>query len=161
VSEVVIDTNVWCMPEAQHDRLSHLECAETCHQWLKDLSDGNCRVAVDDQWVIMSEYRNNIPKRGFADLVLSRLQQTGRIVGTSIEFDADGRTAVLPPTLGLDDFDPNDKKFVAVALARDPHPPIYNAVDSDWQEHAEAIAAADIRVEELCPDILKDASGSD
>jgi hypothetical protein len=45
---------------------------------------------------------------------------------------------------------------VAVALTHPDHPPIYNAVDSDWQIHQQALEKHGIQIEFLCPDCLKD-----
>ena len=42
------------------------------------------------------------------------------------------------------------QKFVAVALASGAHPPILNAVDSDWWNHRAALADAGVTCEFLC-----------
>ena len=156
MSEVVVDTNVWVMPEARDTEPSRVECAEVCRQWLSELRTSNRSLVVDEQWAIMREYRDNIPKSGFADRLLRELQkQAGRIIWVAIQFESDGQTAILPSALGLQNFDPSDRKFVAVALARDPHSPIYNAADPDWRQHTRLILAAGLTVVELCPNALK------
>jgi len=37
-------------------------------------------------------------------------------------------------------------------VAHPEHPPILNAVDSDWWHHQDALARHGVRVEFLCPD---------
>ena len=61
-------------------------------------------------------------------------------------------TTSFPEAEDVATFDRSDRKFVAVALVHGGQPPIYNAVDSDWSEHAQALARHGVRVEELCLD---------
>ena len=67
---------------------------------------------------------------------------------TNGEFDS------FPADPALANFDPSDRKFVAVASADPSHPPIYNAVDSDWGQPgiAAALEACQVQVKQLCPD---------
>jgi hypothetical protein len=62
------------------------------------------------------------------------------------------RFAEFPDDDALRGFDVSDQKFVAVALASNEHPPILNAVDSDWWNYGPALARHDVVVENLCPD---------
>lgn len=158
MNEVVVDTNVWCMahfPKEQFTSEDELDCADTCLELLVDLRDSWRKLVVDDDWKILGEYWKYLYQRSSpAQEILVGLQQTGRTIEVSIDFDESGM-AILPPDAGLADFDPEDRKFVSVALARDPHPPIVNATDSDWKQHAQAFDALGIYIEELCPDVLK------
>ena len=63
--------------------------------------------------------------------------------------DEEGGFVNLPPN----DFDPDDRKFLAVAKAGDGR--VVNATDSDWSEHADFIESLGVRVIELCPQCLK------
>ena len=65
--------------------------------------------------------------------------------------DAEGGFANLPPN----DFDRDDRKFLAVAKAGDGR--VVNATDSDWSEHAAFIDSISVQVLELCPQCLKQA----
>ena len=60
----------------------------------------------------------------------------------------------FPDAEDLASFDRSDRKFVAVALAHGEGPPIYNATDSDWHEHGEALTRHGVRVEFLCPELV-------
>jgi hypothetical protein len=60
----------------------------------------------------------------------------------------DGEYLDLPQSLVDSGFDPNDRKFAA--LARRESVPVYNAVDSDWINHSQTLAAEQIEVENLC-----------
>ena len=52
-------------------------------------------------------------------------------------------------------FDLADRKFVAVARAAGTHPPILNASDTDWWNDREALARNGVRVEFLCPELMR------
>lgn len=58
----------------------------------------------------------------------------------------------FPDHLGLKDFDPSDRKFVAVANAHPEKPPILQAKDSKWHWWNEALAEVGITVNFLCPE---------
>jgi len=54
-----------------------------------------------------------------------------------------------------DDFDPDDRKFVAVANAHPEKPPILEAADSKWLGWEAKLALHGIRLEFLCRDELE------
>lgn len=111
------------------------------------------RLVVDLTYRIISEYRGQIPPAGQSARWLNQLetQPRDRLVEVIIQFDANGH-AVLPPELEI--HDNNDRRFVAVALAHDPTPPIVNATDTDWAQERERLAAGGITMQELCPDFI-------
>ncbi|MBN2209647.1 MAG: hypothetical protein JW759_10185 [Candidatus Coatesbacteria bacterium] len=59
----------------------------------------------------------------------------------------------FPDDLDSLKFDRSDRKFVAVARAHPERPPILNATDTDWCIFREALAACDIQVVFICPEI--------
>ena len=60
--------------------------------------------------------------------------------------------AEFPRCDSLGDFHSDDRKFVAVALAHRDHPPILQAVDTEWWEMRGELAKAGVTVDFLCPD---------
>ena len=52
------------------------------------------------------------------------------------------------------EFDRDDRKFVAVALASGTSPPIVNASDRDWWEHREVLQVHGIEILFLCPELM-------
>ena len=50
------------------------------------------------------------------------------------------------------DFDPADRKFIAVALAHPEKPPILQAVDSQWWDFRDAFRRNGVIVEFICED---------
>ena len=61
----------------------------------------------------------------------------------------------FPEDSDLADFDWNDRKFVAVACAAGTSPPILNASDTDWLRHHEALGRHGVRVNFLCPELMR------
>ena len=51
--------------------------------------------------------------------------------------------------LPVNDFDPSDRKFLAVAVVADTV--VLNATDSDWEEHADLMNELGVEVDQLCP----------
>ena len=58
----------------------------------------------------------------------------------------------FPYHIGLRNFDPSDRKFVAVANAHSEKPPIVQATDSKWLGWEKALAKVGIAVDFLCRD---------
>jgi hypothetical protein len=56
----------------------------------------------------------------------------------------------FPETPELSQFDPSDKKFVASALAQEPHSEVVVAVDRGWRRHEDALANVGVSVLFLC-----------
>jgi hypothetical protein len=52
-------------------------------------------------------------------------------------------------------FDPDERKFVAVALSHRDCPPVLNAVDTDWWLFKSALERNGVRLEFLCGDDLR------
>ena len=60
----------------------------------------------------------------------------------------------FPDDPDLDDFDPDDRKFVAVALASGTAPEILNASDTDWWNYRRPLERHGINVKFLCPELM-------
>ena len=60
----------------------------------------------------------------------------------------------FPDDPALDDFDPSDRKFVAVAKASRNKPTVLNAADTDWWNHREPLERNGIKIEFLCPELM-------
>jgi len=156
VTDYVVDTNIWVMIDKPLDKLSleEITCLKACRKWLKDFVKSEQKLVVDLSYKIIGEYRVNIPKGGLARQWLNQLEtqpREVRLIEVEIELDDKG-VAVLPKTLVI--ADKNDRKFVAVALAVDPHPSIVNATDTDWLGVQKGLEEHNIIVINLCLDYL-------
>ena len=61
----------------------------------------------------------------------------------------------FPDDPALNDFDPDDRKFIAVAIAHLEKPPILQAVDSQWWDFRDALRRNGIIVEFICEDDIQ------
>ncbi len=157
---VVVDTNVILVANGQHPDV-RVTCVAACAARLHDIVR-NGRVAIDDGYRILKEYQNKtepyIGKRA-GDAFLRWLMRNNanprRCEQVSIVEDAERGFESFPDDDRLANFDPSDRKFVAVAAACPDKPPILQAADSKWLAWNVGLAAHGVRIEFLCPtDIL-------
>jgi len=154
VADHVIDANVWVQSSkkpAGVETLTELDCIDACMQWLQSFMDGDDRLVIDNGYEILKQYRRYIKQsdqRAYEWLNTLQRTQPNKLIKVQIEFDDDGYASI--PF----DFDPDDRKYIAVALAHDPTPPIVDATDTDWAEKQEILIQAGITVIELCPDYI-------
>jgi hypothetical protein len=118
-------------------------------------------LVLDDGWRIINEYTKQLKKEdqpgpgsAFLKWVLTNWANPERCILVHIE-EAKGGDPVedflqFPVTPELRDFDPSDRKFVAVAIVHPEHPPIWNAVDSDWHLFEKALKRVGVSVTFLC-----------
>lgn len=149
----VIDCNIWVMLDKPISALSRdeIDCVEFCRDWMDGFIAGESCLVVDNQYLILKEYRQNVKnqQQSLAGQYLGQLerQPRNRIVEVNITM-VDG-CALVPNHLMINDR--SDRKYIAVALEHSAKPPIVNATDSDWEIHREMLAAGGIEVRELCP----------
>jgi hypothetical protein len=159
---VVIDTNVLAVADGLHDGASD-ECVLACVRLLQRVRSGQ-RVAVDTDDLILTEYLGALRgtrESGFAGkLALSlwrRRFDTGtchRVPITPLAGEGSSRSWFEVPQ-ALRDFDEDDQKFLAVAVAEGNSPPIFEALDLEWWSRRADLAADGLDIQFLCvADIL-------
>ncbi len=159
----VVDTNVPIAANKKSDASD--ACMIQCVNALQRIRE-NGRVLLDYSRLILGEYEHKLspsgqPGPGDEFLIwIYQNQSTGRCVFVAItptrcasRADPPTDFEEFPEHTDLEDFDPLDRKFVAVAAAHPSHPPILNATDTDWLIAREALAECGIKVELLCPEI--------
>jgi hypothetical protein len=155
----VVDTNVLIVANEGSEQATP-ECVLASVNALSALRRSGL-VALDDQFLILDEYRSHASlggQPGVGDGFLRHLYDNlyngavCRVVTiTRIE---DGSFVEFPSDQRLATFDRDDRKFVAVALCCEPIAEILNATDTDWWNHQEALAVNGIDVRFLCPDLM-------
>jgi hypothetical protein len=155
---VVVDTNVAIVADRRAPQASRA-CVLTCTGELQALLRGG-QLALDDQWLILKEYQRNLRPAGqpgvgraFLEWVLTNRQNLSRCVLVPITVRAHRPMDFesFPDDARLSGFDPEDRKFVAVALAHPRRPPILQAVDSEWWKFRSILAGHGVEVRFLCP----------
>lgn len=162
MSEVVIDTNVLMTADGRAEHAS-AGCFGACVQELKRVRD-ECVVRLDDQRLILEEYRTsglsfagrpNVGSAFFKWLFDNQANPVHcRQVHVTPTADSDRGFEEFPDDPDLHGFHRDDRKFVAVALASTPRPPIMNATDTDWWRYRQALARHGLVITFLCPDLM-------
>lgn len=158
---VVVDTNV---PVVANGKTSHAgyDCIGACIAALAKTRNRR-RVIVDDQGLILDEYRRHLrpsgqpgPGDAFFKWLWDNQGNPRFCVRAKITPMAggDGEFEEFPADPAFAGFDRDDRKFVAAAIASGEGPPILNASDTDWWLYREVLAAHDVRVEFLCPELM-------
>jgi hypothetical protein len=164
---VVVDTNVGVVANARDVPQASPECVAACARRLRDVVQQGA-IAIDDGWLILNEYKDNLRSSGqpgagdaFLKWVLTSRVNPERchMVPLTPVPDSDGSFAEFPLADDLVGFDPEDRKFVAVALAHPSHPPVLEAVDPGWWRFRTALRRHRVRVEFLCREDIVDLSG--
>lgn len=160
----VVDTNVLCVAEDKSDDWP-TECGLECTRFLAELRKGGCLV-LDDAQRILREYGTALAavSRGqpsVGQLFLrwvyqhSANEERCEIVPLTPLSGDPGDFGEFPEDPALADFDPDDRKFVAVALASERNPDVVEATDSDWWASREALENNGVRLRFLCPEVFE------
>jgi hypothetical protein len=152
----VIDTNVLLVANEQHENASPA-CVIECVRALESLRRTGT-IAIDDEYEILREYaRRTAPNTGnrVGDAFLKwAYQNSGNpdcVERTTIRHHPSRVYEEFPDDVELNDFDREDRKFVAVALSHQGHPPILQGTDSKWMAWSKRLSVHRIEVEFLCP----------
>lgn len=118
-------------------------------------------LVIDAGDAIFDEYRRQLKLKGqpgvgdaFMKWVHDNRWKLAEVDRVPITPKADSYEE-FPDHEGLRDFDPSDRKFIAVANAHPEKPPILQATDSKWWGWREALASVGIVVHFLCPDYIE------
>jgi hypothetical protein len=157
----VVDTNVPVVANGRAEQAGP-DCVLACLGVLEAImSDG--RIVLDEGNRILDEYLMNLSRSGqpgagdmFLKWVLTNQFNTGRCERVPITpKQTDGQSfEEFPDDPDLAGFDPDDRKFVAVAVASRHQPEILNATDTDWWHFREAFRRHGIRIQFLCRQLM-------
>lgn len=152
--DVVVDANVAVV--ANGNQAVAPECVLSCIDALAPVMDGTHRLVLDVDGAILAEYLRQRPHgfpQGPGDQFIVEMvtfQATpDRCTQVGITPDNDRGYVEFPADAALSQFDMDDRKYVAVAIAHGARPPIINAVDTDWQTFAVQLAPH-VTVREVC-----------
>jgi len=156
----VVDTNVVLVANGQHQDISP-GCVAQCAVTLQNLMK-NGRLVHDNQFLILNEYQNktqpktgNRPGDAFVKWALrNRVNRKFVDIISIMDNPARGFDS-FPDDPALAEFDPPDRKFVAVAGAHAERPPILQAADSKWLDYSPTLRQHGISVTFLCPADIK------
>jgi len=153
----VVDTNVAVVANRRSPQAS-MDCILSCVESLEQMVRQG-QVVLDDRWAILSEYMRYLSRTGqpgvgdaFLKWILTNLGNRDRCELVSITpVDGDsGSFHEFPMDPALANFDPSDRKFVAVARAHSSNPPILQAVDWEWWTYRDLLKSHGVEIRFLC-----------
>ncbi len=163
---VIVDTNVIVIANDTDDKRK--DCRDRCQKRIQQIIDQREKVVIDDKRRILGEYQHNTrpnTRKGVGDLFVKRLlQNLGNpeictmvpitpLAGNGTDFEE------FPTDTALINFDPDDRKFIAVALAhkRDNGrvPTILLAIDRGWLQFMAVLANHGVSVDLICEEDMQ------
>lgn len=162
MNAVIVDTNVIGIANGKHKHAT-TECIESCQQRLREILSQHKIVVVDNRQRILNEYKKYVDlstQKGIGDVfVKTLLRNQGNpkicklayitpLKGNGTDFQE------FPTDSALCGFDPDDRKFIAVALAYQLDagqvPTILLAIDRGWLQFKNALARHGVTVDLIC-----------
>ncbi len=160
----LVDTNVpkTANLATQHDPDSDVsdDCVLACIEAVEHIIRKRGLV-LDASDEIFDEYRQQLSMKGqpgvgdrFMKWVHDHRWNADKV--TQVQITRNGNSYnEFPNRTGLRNFDPSDRKFIAVANAHPEKPPIVQATDSKWLGWEKALAKVGITVDFLCRDYVQ------
>lgn len=157
---VVVDTNVVVVANGRSEQASS-DCVETCGERLEEIMHGEVKLVLDNRWIILREYMQNLRSNGadvgdrFLGWLLVNKDERCDLVPITPVDGSENEFEEFPDDPALDSFDPDDRKFIAVACAHPEKPPILQAVDSQWLDFHNAFRRNGVTVAFICEDDIQ------
>jgi hypothetical protein len=155
-TNVAVNANLATRPKSKKAGVPG-RCIKTCIQYIENITKYHAVLVLDRNGEIFNEYRHNLSLKGqpgvgdvFIKWVNDNQWNPQKIERIAITRNGDSYDE-FPSHEHLKNFDPSDRKFVAVANAHPARPPILQATDSKWWGWKAALEEAGITVQFLCP----------
>ena len=160
---VVVDTNVAKVANGREESpQASPNCVNTCITKLEGIIRGEEKLVLDNGWIILGEYLRNLRSSGepgagdrLLRWILANKDRLYDLVSIRSVDGSENEFEEFPDDSALDNFDPDDWKFIAVAVAHSEKPPILQAVDSQWWDFRDAFRRNGIIVEFICEDDIQ------
>ncbi len=164
---VVVDTNVAKVANGRKESpQASPNCVSTCINKLEGIVRGKEKLVLDNRWIIISEYRDNLRSTGepgagdsFLRWILMNKDDRCDLVPIKPVNSSENEFEEFPNDPALEGFDPDDRKFIAVALAHPERLPILQAVDSQWWDFRDAFRRNGVAVKFICEDDIQRLRG--
>ena len=158
---VIVDTNVAVVANGQSPQASS-NCIDTCIHRIEGIIRGEEKLVLDNGWIILGEYLRNLRSSGepgagdrLLRWILANKDRLCDLVPITPVGGSENEFEEFPDDPTLNDFDPDDRKFIAVAYAHPEKPPILQAVDSQWWDFRDTFHRNSIIVEFICEEDIQ------
>ena len=157
---VVVDTNVLLVANGAAPSHSN-SCSLACASKLLEIRQTG-QVVLDYGYEVLTEYAKNQPVKvqlglgfQFWKWLLNTRNSAEHCSYVKITKTDDKGYREFPDHPGLANFDPSDRKFIAITVAHGSLPPIMQASDSKWVGWQIPLSECGITVDFLCPAEIK------
>ena len=153
MNKYIIDANVALLAGTPVSKIpvDQLKCARECVRFIRDfLTNPEARLVLDDEGRILKEYRNARNVGVAPNLATSfSIWAHQHIAMECQDFIhlveiAENEYKEYPDDVQLKEFDPPDRKYIALAYKHPEKPPIVEASDSKWWGIKDALKNYDI-----------------
>ncbi|MDE0300800.1 MAG: hypothetical protein OXN17_19345 [Candidatus Poribacteria bacterium] len=159
---VIVDTNVARLANGEWGQ-DYKECEESCICWLERIMRGEMKLVLDTEWKILGEYSDNLHSRAagvgneFLEWCLRNRTNPEKceLVWITPVDNSDTDFREFPDDPALQNFDPDDRKFIAVALTHPEQPPILEATDTEWWQLRDVFHRNGVKVKFICEDDIQ------
>ena len=160
----IVEVNVGIAANGRDTHVS-LACQKVCVEMLLTLCERG-GFAMDEDGLVFDEYNSGYfhfdGEPGVGDLFFKWVNDVqwdeSLCRRESITPHASRTFAEFPSDPALAKFDRSDRKYAALARKCGRAAAVFNAADSDWKHHEEALNRHGVRVVNLCPADLKEAT---
>lgn len=159
----ILDTNVIINASGDKSPQTEEACSEQCRLLLFQCTTGNCQIVIDNGEHgshILTEYRKQFEYyegtygEMFVRWILSNIMNEQYVIQVPITPLSEDEYQEFPKDRDLKDFDPRDRKFIAVAVAHyqyeDKIVPIVQSADMKWKIFVSAFAKHNVEIEFIC-----------
>ena len=158
--EVVLDTNVAVVSNGDTEQAGW-DCVANCVAATRRITDSQI-LLVDELGLILHEYSRNLNRSGqpgvgdaFFRFIWDNQANERHCRKVKVTPNDERGFDEFPDDPRLSNFDRDDRKFVAVAIASGSAPKILNASDTDWWIHRQELGRHGVAIEFLCPDLME------
>lgn len=157
MAALVIDSNVLLVADGRHPQASPF-CQQRCIDTLARVRLEH-QVVLDEQHLLLDEYLHKLqplhhtgPGSDFLNWLLHQQDNPQHVQWVNLHVLGENDYAEFPDDRLAEEFDPADRKFVAVAHAHPEKPNILQATDCKWLDWWPQLQANGIDVEFVCAD---------
>lgn len=159
-TEVVLDTNVAVVSNGKTEQAG-ADCEKNCVATLRRIRESQI-LLVDDRNLIRDEYMRNLNMSGqpgpgdrFLQWFWYNQENKERCRKVAITPNDERGFDEFPDDPDLAKFDPDDRKFAAVAIAAGSAPKVLNASDTDWRDYRQELRRHGVEVDFICPALMR------
>lgn len=154
----VIDTNVILLAGTRVGEITNeqLTCFEGCIRFLNEMMNCKDSVLIDDEGKILQEYKYAFKVNEYPNMATSFFEYAmGHVIFAHLNEIGENVFEQYPNDITLKEFDPPDRKFIALSYVYEQSVPIVEATDDKWWGIKELLRKYGVEVIFIDEDYIK------